>query len=69
MQERTEKRKRIPREKRLECLKCFREGVGYKRTATITGLNRYTVRDYRRRYAHGDISWAERPCDKMGNSH
>ena len=49
---------RIPMEKRQECLDLFEKGNGYKRTATITGLNTYTVRDYRRKYASGDTSWA-----------
>ena len=49
---------RIPVEKRQECLDLFEKGNGYKRTATITGLNTYTVRDYRRKYASGDTSWA-----------
>lgn len=53
-------RHRIPNEKRRECLKLFEEGNGYKKTAKITGLNPYSVRDYRRRYAQGDSSWAER---------
>ena len=51
-------RSRIPNEKKLECLELFEQGNGYKRTATITGLNTYTVRDYRRKYALGDTSWA-----------
>ena len=54
------KRPRIPSGKRQECLRLFREGNGYRRTASVTGLNAYTVRDYRRRYATGDESWAER---------
>ena len=54
---------RIPQEKRKECLDLFKKGNGYKRTATITGLNTYTVRDYRRRYASGDISWAYNGSD------
>ena len=49
---------RIPMEKRQECLDLFEKGNGYKRTATITGLNTYTVRDYRRKYVSGDTSWA-----------
>ncbi len=52
------RKSRIPAEKRLECLDLFEQGNGYKRTATITGLNTYTVRDYRRKYAAGDTSWA-----------
>ena len=58
---------RIPTEKRKECLKLFEEGYGYKKTAQLykktaqlAGLNTYTVRDYKRRYASGDNSWAER---------
>lgn len=51
-------RSRIPSEKKLECLELFEKGNGYKRTAKLTGLNAYTVRDYRRRYAAGDKSWA-----------
>ena len=56
----TSLRQRIPNEKRQECLKLFEEGIGYKKTARITGLNIYSVRDYKRRYAQGDESWAER---------
>ena len=51
---------RVPTEKRQECLKRFVEGYGYKKTAQLAGLNTYTVRDYKRRYASGDSSWAER---------
>ncbi len=51
---------RIPTEKRKECLKLFEEGYGYKKTAQLAGLNLYTVRDYKRRYASGDNSWADR---------
>ena len=51
---------RIPTEKRKECLKLFEEGYGYKKTAQLAGLNTYTVRDYKRRYASGDNSWADR---------
>ena len=49
-------RPRVPSEKKRECLELFEKGNGYKRTASITGLNAYTVRDYRRRYASGDTS-------------
>ena len=56
----TSLRHRIPTEKRKECLKLFEEGYGYKKTAQLAGLNTYTVRDYKRRYASGDSSWAER---------
>ena len=51
---------RVPTEKRKECLKLFEEGYGYKKTAQLAGLNTYTVRDYKRRYASGDNSWADR---------
>ena len=63
------KRARIPNEKRKECLVCFAKGYGYKKAAGETGLNRYTVREYMRRYKAGDVSWAERgghgPAIKM----
>ena len=54
------KRHWVPMDKRQECLTLFQSGCGYKSTASKTGLNRYTVRDYRRRYAQGDESWAYR---------
>ncbi len=62
MEEKTEslRKQRIPREKRQECLKLFESGYGYKKTAQLAGLNRYTVREYKRRYSSGDITWAER---------
>ena len=47
---------RIPSAKRKEC----EQGYGYKKTAQLAGLNEYTVREYKRRYAVGDSSWAER---------
>ena len=53
-------RHRIPNEKRQECLKLFEQGYGYKKTAQLAGLNTYTVREYRRRFAAGDRSWADR---------
>ena len=53
-------RQRIPNAKRQECLKLFEQGYGYKKTARLTDLNRYTVREYKRRYATGDITWADR---------
>ena len=57
MEERTTSlRHRIPTEKRQECLKLFEQGYGYKKT----GLNTYTVREYKRRFAAGDNSWAYR---------
>ncbi len=55
---------RIPNVKRQECLKLFEQGYGYKLTAKVVGLNKYTVRDYKRRYGSGDISWV----DKGGNT-
>ena len=54
------RRPRIPNEKRRECLDLFQSGCGYKMTASRTGLCRYTVREYLRRYKDGDTSWAER---------
>lgn len=51
---------RIPSDRRKVCLDFFREGCGYKRTARLTGLNAYTVRDYLRRYRNGDLTWVER---------
>ena len=57
-------RHRIPTEKRQECLKLFEQGYGYKKTAQLAaqlaGLNAYTVREYKRKYAAGDNSWAYR---------
>ena len=53
-------KQRIPMTKRKECLKLFEEGYGYKKAAQLAGLNIYTVRDYKRRYASGDSTWAER---------
>ena len=71
MEERTTSlRHRIPTEKRQECLKLFEQGYGYKKTAQLAGLNAYTVREYKRKYAAGreykrkyaagDNSWAYR---------
>ena len=57
------KRTVISNLKRRECLQLFEEGYGYKKTAQITGLNTYTVRDYKRRYAAGDSTWAERGAE------
>ena len=51
---------RVANEKRRECLELFDKGFGYKKTARISGLKAYTVRDYLRRYKAGDLSWAER---------
>lgn len=53
-------RHRIPSEKRKECLELFEQGYGYKKAAQLAGLNIYTVREYKRRYATGDITWADR---------
>lgn len=55
-----QKKPRIKKEKRNECLAFFKDGYGYKKTASLTGLNAYTVREYLRRYKAGDISWSER---------
>ncbi len=60
MSETTSLRKRIPNVKRRECLKLFEQGYGYKKVAQIAGLNVYTVREYKRKYAVGDLSWASR---------
>ena len=53
-------KQRIPNEKRQECLKLFEQGYGYKKTAHLAGLNVYTVREYKRKYAAGDNAWAYR---------
>ena len=58
--ETTSLRSRIPNAKRKECLKLFEQGYGYKKAAQIAGLNAYTVREYKRKYAVGDNSWADR---------
>ena len=44
----------------LNALKLFEQGYGYKKTAQLAGLNAYTVREYKRKYAAGDNSWAYR---------
>lgn len=54
------RRQKVPREKRQECLRLFESGYGYKKTAQIAGLNTYTVREYKRRYQFGDVTWADR---------
>ena len=59
-------RTRIPSDKRQECLKLFEQGYGYKRTAKVVGLNKYTVRDYRRRYGSGDTSWVDKGGKTVG---
>ena len=56
----TSLRQRIPNQKRQECLKLFEQGYGYKKTARLVELNAYTVREYKRRFAAGDSSWAYR---------
>lgn len=53
-------KKSIPVEKKQECLNLFEQGFGYKKTARMTGLNLYTVREYKRKYAAGDNAWAYR---------
>ena len=60
MKEEESRTTRISNSKRLECLSHFQEGCGYKKTASLTGLHKYTVRDYLRRYKAGDTKWAER---------
>ena len=62
MEERVQslRKNRVPNEKRRECLELFEQGYGYKKTAQLAGLNTYTVREYRRRFAAGDKSWADR---------
>ena len=50
----------VRNEKRQECLRLFEQGYGYKKTAQLAGLNPYTVREYKRKYASGDNSWAYR---------
>lgn len=49
----------IPLEKRQQCLDCFQQGYGFKKTAYLVGLNIYTVREYQRKYKAGDIHWAD----------
>ncbi len=51
------RRQRIPSDKRQECLRLFEQGYGYKKTAKLTDLNVYTVREYKRKYAQGNNSW------------
>ena len=54
------RKQRIPNAKRRECLELFEQGYGYKKTAQLAGLNTYTVREYKRKYAAGDMAWATR---------
>lgn len=49
----------IPLEKRQQCLNCFKQGYGYKKTAYLVGLNTYAVREYSRQYKAGDTHWAD----------
>ncbi len=51
---------RIPNDKRRECLELFEQGYGYKKAAKLAGLNVYTVREYKRRFASGDNTWVDR---------
>ncbi len=53
-------RQRIPNDKRKECLELFEQGYGYKKAARLAGLNVYTVREYKRRFASGDNTWVDR---------
>lgn len=56
-------RPRISSEKRKACFDLFNEGYSYKKTARLTDMNIYTVRDYLRKYKSGDISWLGRDAD------
>lgn len=53
----------IPNSERLKCLQLFDEGCGYKKTAAITGINKYTARSYLRRYKSGDTSWVKKKSE------
>lgn len=55
-----QKKPRILNSLRRECLACFEQGMGYKSTAKKLGLKIYTVREYRRRFNRGDLTWVER---------
>lgn len=52
-----ETRSRIPQEMKKKCLESFLSGNGYKKTASMLSLNKYTVRDYKRKFSANDISW------------
>ena len=41
-----------------ECLRLFRQGMGFHRVAKRLGLKPYTVRDWLRRFKRLDDSWA-----------
>lgn len=56
----TYKKKHISSEKKQACFDLFNEGYGYKKTARLTDMNIYTVRDCLRKYKAGDISWLGR---------
>lgn len=58
--EEVSKRPRIPSEIRRQCLESFKDGNGYKKTATLTGLAKSAVREYNRRFKAGDVSWVNR---------
>ena len=60
------RKNRIPDDIRLECLRNFEKGYGYKKTAAVTGVNRYTVRDYLRRYKAGDLDWVDPDSSETG---
>ena len=45
-------------EVKQECLRLFRQGMGYHRAAKSLGLKPYTVRDWLRRFKRLDDSWA-----------
>ena len=59
----TYKKKPISSEKKQACFDLSNEGYGYKKTARLTDMNIYTVRDYLRKYKAGDISWLGRDSD------
>ena len=50
---------KIPLEKRMEVLDCYRKGWGYKKTVKATGINRNLVRYYMRRFRSGNTTWAD----------
>ena len=58
--EEVSKRPRIPSEIRKQCLESFKDGNGYKKTATLIGLAKSAVREYNRRFKAGDVSWVNR---------
>ena len=60
------RRQRIPNAKRQECLKLFEQGYGYKKTAQLTELNMYTVREYKRRFVSRIVVEGRPPSDEIG---